>query len=305
VTSDGTAIGTSDRFTASRRRQLLADGALVGVTFVWGTSFVLVKDVIEQVTPMVWLTMRFTLGALALALIALFMGRLRGLTWREVRWGALIGCFLWAGYALQTLGLQLTSASNGGFITGLSVVMVPIFSLLILKQKTNRWAMVGVGLATVGLVLFSLRIEQGVHINRGDVLVFTCAIAFALQIVTVSHVAGWADPIRITLLQVLFAGVLNGACALLFEGPVANISPEIWASAAYLGVVSTSLAILVQVSVQRFTTAVHTALIFALEPVFATAFGVWLQGDTFGPAELAGAMLILGGMLVAELGSES
>ena len=80
MTSDGTAIGTSDRFTASRRRQLLADGALVGVTFVWGTSFVLVKDVIEQVTPMVWLTMRFTLGALALALIALFMGRLRGLT---------------------------------------------------------------------------------------------------------------------------------------------------------------------------------------------------------------------------------
>lgn len=303
MTTDGTAIEASARFTASRRQQLLADSALVGVTIVWGTSFVLVKDVIEQVTPMVWLTIRFTLGSLALALLALFMGRLRGLTWREVRWGTLIGCFIWAGYALQTLGLQLTSASNGGFITGLSVVMVPILSLLILKQKTNRWALTGVALATIGLALFSLHIEQGIAINRGDVLVFTCAIAFALQIVTVSHVAGWADPIRITLMQVLVAAALNGACALVFEGPVANISPEIWASAAYLGIVSTSLAILVQVSVQRFTTAVHTALIFTLEPVFAAAFGVWLQGDRFGPVELAGALLILGGMVVAELGS--
>jgi drug/metabolite transporter (DMT)-like permease len=285
-----------------RKQQLLADGALVGLTVIWGTSFVMVKDVLEQVPTMVFLATRFALGSLALALIAAALGRLRGLTWRELQWGTLIGLVLWTGYILQTTGLGLTSASNGGFITGLSVVLVPLFGVPVLKQKPHRWALAGVVMATVGLMLLSLKLEEGIRVNQGDVLVFGCAIAFAIHIVLIARAAGWVDPLRLALVQVVVAGLLNALTALLFERPVPGLGPEIWAATAYLGIFGTALAIAIQIGVQRFTTAVHTALIFTLEPVFAALFGVWLQGDVFGPVGILGAVLILAGMLVAELG---
>ena len=279
--SMATVVGGQE--TLSRGRQLLADGTLVVVTLVWGSSFVLVKDVIEQVTPMLWLAVRFTIGAVGLAIVAALAGRLKrgrgGMSWREVRWGALTGLFLWAGYALQTLGLQSTSASNGGFITGLSVVLVPVFGLVILRQKPHRWAIAGVVMATLGLAFLSLHIEEGLRIGWGDALVFGCAIAFAVQIVLIAHVAGWVDPLRLTLVQVLAAGLLNAVSAVLTERPVAGLGAEIWVAAAAMGLVATAVAVLVQVTVQRYTTAVHTALIFTLEPLFAAAFGAWLQGD--------------------------
>jgi drug/metabolite transporter (DMT)-like permease len=302
MAAESVATVSVGREGVSRRRQLLADGTLVGMTAVWGASFVLVKDVVERVTPLLWLSVRFALGALALALVAALARRWRGMSWREVRWGALIGVFLWAGYALQTLGLQGTSASNGGFITGLSVVLVPIFGLFMLRQKPHRWATLGVIMATLGLAFLSLHIEAGIRVSWGDALVFGCAIAFAVQIVLISHVAGWADPVRMTLVQVTVAALLNAVGALVAEKPVAGLDMDIWIAAAFLGVVATAIAILLQSSVQRYTSAVHVALIFTLEPVFAAAFGAWLQGDRFGPIALAGAVLILTGMLVAELG---
>ncbi len=286
------------------RRQLLADGALLGVTLIWGSTFVLVKDIVEQVPPMLFLSVRFALGALALALVALLARRWSGLTMSEVAWGAVIGTALWAGYALQTIGLQWTTASNAGFITGLSVVLVPVLGIFVLRHTPDGWAWVGVALATAGLALLSLRPDQGMTLNVGDLLVLGCALAFALQIVLVARVAGWADPLRVTMVQVLVAGLLNAVAALLFERPASGLSAEIWAGAAFLGVAATALAITIQMSVQSFTTAVHTALIFTMEPVFAAVFGFWLQGDRLGLSGLVGAAFILGGMLLAELGPQ-
>jgi drug/metabolite transporter (DMT)-like permease len=148
----------------SARRQLLADAALPGLTLVWGTSFALVKDILEQVGPMLFLTVRFALAALALVPIIFILKRWRGMTMRELRWGVLVGVVLWIGYALQAMGLHgehRTSASNAGFITGLSVVMVPIAGVYLLRQRPHRWALAGVALATIGLGLLSLRFEEG------------------------------------------------------------------------------------------------------------------------------------------------
>ncbi len=297
-----TATAAQKSTQADRQRQVWADSALVVVTLVWGTTFVLVKDIVQQVSPMVYLTARFALAALALALAAVLSGRLKGLSLREMRWGVLIGLALWAGYALQTLGLQYTSASNAGFITGLSVVLVPVMAVFLLKQVPGVWAILGVVLATLGLAMLSLRLDEGLRVNWGDALVLGCAFAFALQIVLVARVAAWADPLRLTLVQVLTVGLLNGLSALLFEQPVVGIKPEIWVGIIFLGVVVTAATIVIQVGVQRFTNATHTALLFTLEPVFAAAFGFWLQGDRLGPIALAGAVLILGGMVIAELG---
>lgn len=268
---------------------------------MWGSTFVLVKDIVEQVAPMLFLAVRFGIGAATLALLALVTGRWRGLTVRELRWGAATGVALWAGYALQTLGLQYTTAGNAGFITGLSVVLVPVLALFVLNHRPSSWAWVGVVSAGLGLALLTLRFDNGLQANPGDLLVLGCALAFAVQIVMVARVAQWCDPLRMAAVQVLFAGLLNAVVAALLGEQVAGLSAEVWAGAAFLGVVATGLAIAIQVGVQRSTSAVHTALIFTLEPVFAAIFGAWLDGERLAANGWVGAALIVAGMLVAEL----
>ncbi|HYP41102.1 MAG TPA: DMT family transporter [Chloroflexia bacterium] len=297
--------------TVTVKKQVLSDLALLAVAFVWGATFVLIKDIVEQLSPLIFLTARFALGSLSLALIMLFLGKWRGLTMREVVWGSLIGMALWVGYAFQTIGIQDTTASNAGFITGLAVVLVPVLGLFVLRYKPGAWAWTGVALAAMGLAMLSLRFDQAVvtgnfnevlRLNPGDPIVLVCAFAFALQILFISRVAKWGDPLRVTMIQILVAGLLNGFGALLFETPTSNIGAEVWAGIAFMGIIATAAAITIQMTVQRYTTAVHTALIFTLEPVFAAMFGIALHGDRFGPIALSGGALILAGMIIAELG---
>jgi drug/metabolite transporter (DMT)-like permease len=289
-----------------RRRQIIADSSLVLVTLIWGATFVLVKDIIREVPPLLFLAMRFALGALTLALVMLAVRRWRGLSIRELLWGSVLGIALYLGYVFQTVGLQWTTASNAGFITGLSIVLVPLLAIPLLRQVPSVWAWVGVGLATVGLALLSLQVsDQGnlqISINSGDALVLVCAFAFAVHIVLVAKVARGSDPLRLAFVQVLVCGLLCVLTSMLLETHVSGLSPQIWAGTLFMGVVATAFTITVQVSMQRFTTAVHAVLIFSLEPVFAALFGVWLQGDSLQAIAWVGAVLILSGMLVAELG---
>ena len=284
--------------------RLWANAALLGVALIWGSTFVLIKDIIAQVSPLLFLAARFAVGGLALGLIITAMRRWGGFSMRELWWGSLIGVALWAGYALQTIGLQYTTASNAGFITGLYVVIVPVFGLVILKQQPDRWAWLGVAAAVAGLAMLSLNFDEGVRINRGDPIVLACSAAFALHVVLVARVAPWCDILRVTMVQITMAGLLNAITAIIFERPVQSLSVEIWGGVIFLGLAATALAIVIQMSVQRFTTAVNTVLILSLEPVFAAIFGVWLQNDRLGPIALTGAVLILWGMLIAELGPQ-
>jgi drug/metabolite transporter (DMT)-like permease len=280
---------------------LLADGALVVVTFIWGSTFVLVKDLIGQVPPMFMLTIRFAIAALALTLFVTIARRWAGFCLRELAWGAGLGITIGLGYAFQTVGLQYTTASNAGFITGLQVVIAPVLAIVLLRQMPSRWAIVGIVMATVGLGMLSLRIDEGIKLNPGDALVFLCAIAFGAQIAMLGHAAHRYDPMRLALVQIVVAGVINGAGSMLLENPPAAIGPEIWVGIAFLGIMATAVGFGVQAFAQGYTTVVHAALIITLEPVFAAIFGFWLQGDRLGAVALAGAALIVGGMLVAEL----
>jgi drug/metabolite transporter (DMT)-like permease len=293
---------TGEVAAVSRRRQIWADAALLGVTFIWGSTFVMVKDIIEQVPPMLFVAVRFTLGAVALVLVVTLLRKWRGFSMRELAWGSGIGVILGLSYTLQTVGLQYTSASHGAFVTGLLVVLAPIMGIFVLRQMPGIWPVLGVFLATLGLGLLSLRFEEGIRLNWGDVIVLGGAFGFALQVVLVSKVASWCDPLRMSMVQVLMAGLFNALGALLFESPVMGMAPEIWAGAAFLGLMATALAVTIQVSVQSFTTVVHASLIYTMEPVFAAVFGIWLQGDRLGPIALTGAALIVAGMVIAELG---
>ena len=213
----------------------------------------------------------------------------------------LLGVALFAGYAFQTAGLHLTTPAKAGFITGLSVVIVPLFAALILRQPPSRNAWLGVGLAVVGLAFLTL--QPGLQVAPGDLLVLACAFAFAAHILLTGYFAPRYDPLSLTLGSIITVAILSGAAALIFDRPLdpAALTPSVLFAAAFTGVLATSVAFGLQTSAQRFTTATHTALIFAAEPVFAGLFSFLLIGEVLGLKQVLGCLLILAGMVVAEM----
>ena len=305
------AASSRDRdFDASRRRQLTADAALLLVTLIWGSTFVMVKNAVASFPVFSFLALRFAFAALALLPFVVLRPRNARANLPEgkatpllLRASAplLLGVALFAGYAFQTAGLHLTTPAKAGFITGLSVVIVPLFAALILRQPPARNAWLGVGLAVVGLAFLTL--QPGLQVETGDLLVLACAFAFAAHILLTGYFAPRYDPLSLTLGSIITVAILSGAAALIFDRPLdpAALTPSVLFAAAFTGVLATSVAFGLQTSAQRFTTATHTALIFAAEPVFAGLFSFLLIGEVLGAQQVLGAVLILAGMIVAEM----
>ncbi|MHB0858480.1 MAG: DMT family transporter [Anaerolineae bacterium] len=280
-----------------KRRQLQADLLLLLVTLVWGATFVMVKDAVSAYPVFPFLALRFALAALPLLLIG--WRRTLSLGWRGIGAGVLIGLFLSAGYAFQTTGLQHTSASKAGFITGLSVVIVPILSTVLLRRLPSFSAIIGVCLATAGLALLTL--GDHLRISTGDLLVLGCAVSFALHIVSVSAFAPHMDTFGLATVQISTVALVCTAISVLTGEGFPVPSGSVWFAAAFTGVLATALAFTIQTSMQRFTTPTHTALIFAAEPVFAALFGMLLAGDVLTGRGVAGGVLILSGTIVGEM----
>jgi len=278
----------------SIRRQW-ADLSLLAVTLVWGATFVVVKRAIADLPPFPFLAVRFALAFASL--LPLVWARRSRLDRSLLLKAALIGVFLFSGYALQTVGLLYTTASNAGFITGLSVVIVPALVLLATRRLPRPPLLLGIVSATVGLALLSL----GEHFepNRGDVLVLFCAISFALHIFLVGRYAPEADAVLLTAGQLLVVAILSSLASFAFPAPV-HFTGTAWFGILLTAIPATSLAFFIQTKMQQFTTASHTALIFASEPVFSAVFAYLLAGEMLTPRGLAGAALVLFGMLVSE-----
>jgi drug/metabolite transporter (DMT)-like permease len=276
--------------------RLLADFSLLGVAAVWGLTFVMVKEALEASGPLTFLALRFALAAAVLA--PLLLARRGRLLTRAAAAGGLVGLFLFAGYALQTAGLQFTTASKAGFITGLSVVAVPTIGALVGHRLPAPATAAGVGLAATGLGLLSLREAAAVQV--GDLLVLGCALAFALHILVLGAVAPRFDVLELTTWQIGAVAVLTTAGAALFERPTVEQVGLILPAAAFTGLFATVAAFYLQTQAQRFTTPTHTALIFSTEPVFAGLFGYLLAGERLDAQALLGCGLILAGMLLAQ-----
>ncbi len=308
------------------QRQLAADAALLLVTLIWGATFVMVKDAVNAFPVFSFLAVRFTLAAAVLFPLTAWRRRQlaaanpagpfagRALTWPRLKRLALpsllIGAALFAGYAFQTTGLALTTPAKTGFITGLSVVIVPLAAALLMRHSPGRNAWRGVALATAGLALLSLSAD--LRIEPGDLLVLGCAFSFATHILLTGHFAPRHDPLLLTLGQVLTVALLSAAAALLFDVPAsdlpalaARLDATVLSAAAFTGLLATAAAFGIQTVAQRFTTPTHTALIFAAEPVFAGLFSFLLIGELLGPRQLIGCGLILAGMVVAETRRET
>lgn len=275
-----------------------ADLTLGLVALIWGSTFVVVQNALDAVDPLTFVAWRFILATVFL--LALFYRRVRGITRRELLAGGLIGVWLTGGYTFQTIGLQTTTTAKAGFITGLSVVIVPALATVLLRQPPGRGPVIGILAATVGLGFLTL--DKNLSIQSGDLWVLGCALMFALHIVSVARFSPHYDSVRLSIIQIGAVAVLGTGAAFTFESPTVDLPADTWAAIAFTGVAATALAFGLQVYVQRFTTPTHTALLFSLEPVFAAFFGWWWGGEMLGEKELIGCGLILCGMLVAELG---
>lgn len=289
------------------RKSLLADMVLLVVTFSWGATFVLVKEAIETMPPFTFLGVRFAIAAILLYLILLLFKR-EQLQFDNgiLKAGTVLGFWLFAGYIFQTLGLQYTSASKAGFITGLSVVLVPLFSVWLLRIKPKRATVIGVGTATAGLALLSLdKVEAA---NFGDFLVLLCALSYAMHIIMMGKFAPKFKALPLALTQITAVAIFNLAGALLFEPWQSALAkdvlfnPSVDLALIITAVFATGLAFVAQSQFQKFTTPTRTALIFSTEPVFAAVTAYFWADERLSGQGIIGALLILAGMLMAELG---
>jgi len=279
-------------------KRFWADFALLAVAFVWGTTFTIVKDAVELVPVYFFLAVRFLIAAIILAII--FRHALKKLDAHTLLAGTLIGLFLFAGYAFQTIGLQYTTPSKAGFITGLSVVIVPLLSTLLMKKPPSLGAGLGTFCATVGLAMLSL--DRSFRLAYGDTLILLCAISFALHILAVGKFTTTADPLQLTIIQIAFVSIASGLCSLLTERNMPIIlNTDVWIAIIVTAVFATAAAFLIQNVVQKFTTPTRTALIFTMEPVFAALYSVLIGGEHLPANVLAGCALIFAGMVMAEV----
>lgn len=278
--------------------RLRADMWLVLITVIWGTTFVIVHESLDVVGPFVFVAARFWVAGVALLVLSRFRRRAR--TPNLIRDGVLTGLFLTAGFVTQTLGLQTTEAGKAAFITGLNIVLVPLFAAVLLRQLPAPHALGGVALATAGLALMSL--DRSLMLARGDVWVMACAVAFALHIITVARCAPRHDVFPYTLIQLFTAAAVASIAALIFEREALVLPTSAMPAILYMGVIATAFVFGLQTWVQRYTTPTHTALIFALEPVTAAFFAILFAGEVLEAREWLGGAMILSGMLVAELG---
>ncbi|HKR28219.1 MAG TPA: DMT family transporter [Acidobacteriaceae bacterium] len=288
-------------------RSLRAHLLLLAVVCIWGSTFVVVKNALADVSPLLFNLIRMCLAFICLVLI--YRGHLGRITRRAIFSGAIIGFCLAMGYQFQTAGLRLTTPSKSAFITGMVVVLVPLLSAIPgLRPRSssapawNAWC--GALIAFVGIVLLTTPPGAAFDfraIYLGDLLTFGCALGFSLHVLALAHLAPRFPFEQLAILQIGFCAVFMAVSMPLLEHPWIRWSPRVVIALLITAVLATAVAFAVQSWAQRYLPATHTALILALEPVFAWITSFLVLGERLNRRSAAGAMLILAGIALTEL----
>jgi drug/metabolite transporter (DMT)-like permease len=284
-------------------RSFKAHILLVMITLIWGATFVVIKNALADISPLLFNAVRMSLAALVLGVV--FHRELPRLTGHTLVSGLQVGGLLFLGNELQTAGLRYTTPSKSAFLTGMAVVLVPVFLTLFWRRKINRWSAFGTLAAFFGLYLLTVPSVAGEglnlrSINHGDLLTLGAAVVFAFHIIVMGHVTQAHRWQQITLVQVAVTALL-----MIFTVPLAEKTYVVWSppvlwGIAITGFLSLALAFSVQAWAQQFIPATHTALIFSLEPVFAWLTSFIVLGERLGSRAGLGALCILTGLLISE-----
>ncbi|MEO5663188.1 MAG: DMT family transporter [Nocardioides sp.] len=280
---------------SERRTSLLAALALLAMTACWGSTFFLIKDLLDRVPTLDFLAVRFAIAAAAMLLAApKAIARLSPVVRRHAM---VLGCLYGAAQILQTAGLAHTPASVSGFITGMYVVLTPLFAAWILRTHIGAMTWAAVALATVGLGVLTL---GGFSIGYGEAITLVAAVLYALHIVGLGAWSTSGDALGMTILQIL---VIATIC-LVATAPDGIVLPDNgrdWLSVLYMAIVAGALAMLGQTWAQAHLPPTRSAIIMSMEPVFAASFAVALGGEGITSRLLIGGAMVLAAMLVVEL----
>jgi len=292
-----------------RSLKLRADLVLVGVTFIWGSSFIVVKNVLREEPPLAFLFLRFGLAAL---LVFPALAR-RKRTPSLLRDGVVVGCLLASGMALQVVGQLDTTASKAAFLTGLSVILTPFAAYIRTRRLPSLENGIGIALASAGFVLLTFP-KGGGPINRGDLCMLACGVVFAFYIVELAQRAPVHGTLGLTAVQLSTVAGVAAVLSLALRTPwasglwvaAAELRPLQWdrgflTSVFYLSTIGTVGTFFGQTWAQRRMSATHAAILFALEPVFAALLAAPLLGERLGSRGFAGGALVLAGIVASEL----
>jgi drug/metabolite transporter (DMT)-like permease len=284
------------------------------VVAVWGSTFVLIKSALVDATPAAFNLVRMTLAFVVLA--AAYHRYWRGIQRWQIGAGAMVGLCLAVGYQFQTTGLARTTPSKSAFITGLVVVLVPLFSavpgLRPVGARPPRWnAFLGAGLAFIGILLLTAPavaadsalsvLPDLSSINVGDLLTFGCSIGFAFHCIALSHVSPRIAFQPLALLQVGFCAVFMAVSLPFIEHPHIDWTPRLLIALAIAAVLATAAAFSIQSWAQSVLPPTHTALLLTMEPVFAWVTSFLVMHERLGLRAASGALLILAGIALTEL----
>ena len=288
--------------TAIERRRILAVLGLILVTAIWGGGFVASDIALESLTPMQIMTIRFLIGAVAMALIAL--REFKTVNWKEIGAGVLMGIALFAGFALQIIGLQYTTPSKNAFLTALNVVMVPFIAFIILRKRIGWKGIVGAIMSVVGVAVLSL--NGDLTLGLGDALTLLCAVGFAFQIFLTGLFVQRYSAAVLNCVQMATAFVLSliGMLA-MGEFDLSGVTADGWWAVLYLGVVSTTICYLLQTACQRYVDETKSAIILSMESVFGTLFSIILLHEVITLRMVIGCAIILAAVLISNLADVS
>ena len=285
-------------------KKFFNEGALVLTTLLWGVTFVVIKLSLADVSPLVFVSLRFTLASLILLPFAYKLFRTFN---KEILTGGIIlGLLNFAGFATQTIGLKFTSATKSGFITGTFVIFTPILQLIIEKRKPRKENIFGILLVLLGLVflssrgnsLFDIFNELGTNFNIGDFFTLLCAIVFAAYIVYLDIISHKIDYKALVFIQIIVTGIFGWLFAyLLSVTGLEKFSFQLGNTALFATVIATTL----QTKYQKFVTPTKAAIIFSLEPIFAALFAFLIINERLSYFGFIGCIFIFTGLLVSEL----
>ena len=292
--------------TAAPQSHWRADATLAVVALVWGTTFVIVKGALHDISTLYFLALRFLLASVCMAPLLLTAYRAEGFQrmLQGIGGGFVTGICLALGYVLQTFGLRYTTAGNSGFLTGLYIVLVPLLSAAVYRRWPRLAELGGIAIAGGGMMLLTFpSFRQTLTLNSGDLLTIACAVAFAAHLLVLGYYSKRYRFEAVAFGQIACVAVLC-SLALFVEPPDALWTPGVIAAIVVTGVFATALAFFLQTWAQQYTSATRAALIFALEPVFALATAVLAGGENLTVSAVLGGVAILAGILLVELKSQ-
>jgi drug/metabolite transporter (DMT)-like permease len=270
---------------------------LLSCTLIWGATFVITKNSLDDASPMLFIAIRF--GIASALFLAIFFSTLIKMNWPAVLKGGMLGLLLFAGFVPQTLGLRYTSASKSGFFTGMLVVFTPLFQLLIERRPPKTGNLVGLILVSIGL--YFLTSPAGSQFNLGDGLTLACAVVFALYIVYLDVFSKKHNVTQLAFLQMVVTATLAALGGLLFEEWHFEFKAHLALALAYLSIMATVVTLYLQTAYQKQTTPTRAAIIFSLEPVFSAVFAYFVDHEALGGLGIVGGALIVIGLIISEL----